>query len=647
MNNAIDKFYLDGIDSKDITEDFIREALITGIRCDNTNLVRKATEKKLIHGSFYGYSSPLEFAIKEMASNEVIEILVESGYELYKPRHDLTPFNGSPQELAEMWMKTNGKTKEEALQLLTDDIRYFFHVIKTDYSCFRIPYDIDSEDKYKPCFWNYLDEWMAEFFKLLANENSSYAMDSYLCRYIIENTELKKTLDTLLELFGQNFSNDDLIWYINTAVSHDNEYAFEKLVEHSPSLIKEVNCYPSSSQKILSSIFDAGLLIPGTEEGFVAFIPRIAYGEIEKDILTAIVHPSYTARTTEEGKTPLMYAIEDDDFPVELYKLLITSSADLNIQDEDGQTALHYMAKTDYPECIENLLELGADPFITDNKGNNVLHPLADNKKMLSINILGECISLLPQKLLTMENNKGITPITLFFQKLTGTEEEPYKKLPFNQFLEQHLASPESLHGNILIGGSANEMRQKMLELVREHVIRQLTYREIEYELVADKSPEETVSMLERLASEENGNSTFPFHLIVIDELYDCQSAELGMRFEYAISRLDNNADVLIIAASKYSSADIITDIIQHAFPYRITSLQPSTLNSEIFIGKDYAAYIAKDEVLIKGFEDSLLLSNLESDEKASEKTDEDPIVLAEAERILAKHLAAFKELAK
>ena len=45
MNNAIDKFYLDGIDSKDITEDFIREALITGIRCDNTDLVRKATEK--------------------------------------------------------------------------------------------------------------------------------------------------------------------------------------------------------------------------------------------------------------------------------------------------------------------------------------------------------------------------------------------------------------------------------------------------------------------------------------------------------------------------------------------------------------------------------------------------------------------------
>ena len=647
MNNEIEKFYLDGIESKELTEDFIGEALVTGIRCDNADLVRKVAGKKLIHRSFYGHSSPLAFAIKEMASNEVIEALVKAGYKLSKPCRDLTPFNGPPQELVKMWMETNGKTKEEALQLLVVDIGYFFHVIRTDYSCYRIPYDIDPEDKYKPCFWNYLDEWMSDFIRLLADENEYVIIDSYFGRSIIENSEFKKAFDVLFELFGQTFSNDDLIWFINIAVSHDNEYAFEKLVEYYPSLIKEVNCYPSSSQKILSSIFDAGLLIPGTEEGFDAFIPRIAYGEIEKDILTAIVHPSYTARTTEEGKTPLMYAIEDDDFPVELYKLLITSSDDLNIQDEDGQTALHYMAKTDYPECIENLLELGADPFITDNKGNNVLHTLAGNKEMLSLDIMGECVSLLPKKLLIMENIKGITPITLFFQKLTGTEEEPYKKISFNQFLEQHLVAPESLHGNILIGGSVNEMRQKTLELVRGHVIGQLTNREIEYELIAAKSPEETVSMLERLANEGDENSTSSLHLVVIDELYECQSPELGMRFEYATNRLDGNRNVLIIAASKYSSSDIITDIIQQAFPYRIMSLQSSALNSEIFIGEDYAAYIVKDEILIKGFGDDLLLSNLESDIKASEKADKDSIVLSKAERILDKHLVAFKELAK
>ena len=132
MNREIEKFYLDGIDSNVLTDDFIREALVTGIRCDNADLVRKAAGRKLIHGNFYGYHPLLRFAIKEMASNEVIETLVKAGYELSKPFFDLTPFNGSPQELVDLWMETSGRTKEEALQLLAGDIGYFFHVIRTD-----------------------------------------------------------------------------------------------------------------------------------------------------------------------------------------------------------------------------------------------------------------------------------------------------------------------------------------------------------------------------------------------------------------------------------------------------------------------------------------------------------------------------------
>ena len=625
MNRKIEKHYIDRI-AENQTEEFIREALVTGIRNDNVDLIRKATEKISIQGSFYGYSSPLEFAIKEMASAEVIKALVKAGYEL-KLCYDLTPFDGSPQELVEMWMKTNEKTKAEAMQCLAIDIKYFFHVITTDYSYYRIPYDIDSEDRYKPCFWDYLDEWMSDFIRLLSDEKSSEIMDFHFCRSIIVHPELKKAFGVLFEVLGKTFSDEDLHWFINFTVSCDNEYAFKKLIEYRASLMKEVNYYPYTSKKILSELFNAGLLIPGTDEGFNAFVSLLSYGKPDKDIISSIAHPSYSRRTDEDGVTPLMYAVKNEDFPVELYKLLITSPSDVNIQDEYGQTALHYMAKTDYPECIEDLLELGADPFITDNKGNNVLHILAENKERLSIDIIADCISLLPEKLLIMENNKGITPITLFFQKLTGTEKEPYRKLTFPQFLEQYLVTPESLNGNILIGGSVSEMRLKTLELVRDHVIRQIVEREIKFEFIA-----------------ANPEAIVPF---IIDELYDCQSPEFGRRFEYAINRLNKNADVLIIAATKFSSADIITDIIQHAFPYRITSKQSSDLNSKIFIGEDYAAYIGQEDVIIKGFDDDLLLSNLKSDGKENEETDEDSIVLTEAERILDKHLSAFKELAK
>ena len=646
MNREVEKYYSSRIDENH-SENFIKEALVTGIRSDNAGLTRKAANALHFSGKYYGYFSPLGFAIKEMASAEVIKTLIDAGYELSEPCHDLTPFNGSPQELVDIWMKNDGKIKEEALQLLAGDINYFFQVIKTDYSCYRISYDIDADDRYKPCFWNYLDEWLSAFIRLLAENKNLEIVDAYFVRSIIVNEELRKSFDTFFDLFSSDLSDDDLSWHVNIAVADDNEYVFEQLINHRPELLDRIDCYPSRSKKILKCLFVNGLLLPGTDEGFNAFIPRIAFGENDKEILFAIANPSYATRTSEEGKTSLMYAIENKDFPVDLYKLLITSPSDVNIQDEYGQTALHYMAKTDYPECIEDLLELGADPFITDNKGNNVLHILAENKERLSIDIIADCISLLPKKLLIMENNKGITPITLFFQKLTGTEKEPYRKLTFSQFLEQYLVSPESLNGNILIGGSVSEMRLRTLELVKEHIISQLIDRGIDHELIAGKSAEETVSILENLANGEDETDTSSLHLVVIDELYDCQSLELGKRFEYALLQLDGNDNVLIIAASKLSSADIITDITQHAFPYRITSKQSSDLNSKIFIGEDYAAYIGQEEVIIKGFSDNLLLSNLKSDGKENEEKDVDSIVLAEAERILDKHLSAFKELAK
>ena len=45
MNKEIELFYLDRIDDDQLPGDFIREALITGIRCDNAELVKRQREK--------------------------------------------------------------------------------------------------------------------------------------------------------------------------------------------------------------------------------------------------------------------------------------------------------------------------------------------------------------------------------------------------------------------------------------------------------------------------------------------------------------------------------------------------------------------------------------------------------------------------
>ena len=648
MNKEIEKFYLDGIDSEDLTEDFIREALVTGIRCDNAELVRKTTGKMHFSGAFYGYSSPMEFAVKDKASVEVLRVLQSAGYSLQK-HFDFNPFNGSPENIIELIEEnTNGK---DGLVEFAADVDYFFNVIKTDYSCYRIPYDVGAEDRYKPCFWNYLDDWLSRFIKLLAESKVRKLFDSHFAKSIICNEELEKSFDTMFVLFSAAFRVNDFVSYINAAVSNDNGHAFYKILQHRPDLIRRVACYPASNRKILSTILDAGILRPGTDNGFNAFISFISDGETDKDILNTIVHPSYSTRIIKGGMTPLMVAVKNKDFPVELYKLLVTTPDDANIQDEEGRTALHYIAKTDYPECIEYLLELRADPFITDNKGNNVLHILAENKEMLSIDILGECISLLPQKLLTMKNSKGVTPVDLFFQKLTGTDQEPYKELAFTDFLDQYLTSPESLKGNILIGGADNETRFKLLSIVRQHVIKRLRIRKIIFGVIAERSEKTIVRQLEMLADGILGAKLQPngkprFYLVIINEIGACQSEELSRRFESSLKRLKEKDNVLIVAATRLSSDDVITDAVKQAFPFRITSLHSSDISSEVFLGIDDAAYINKEEVIVKGFEDDVLLCNLKSDEKENKETD-DSIVLAEAERILEKHLAAFKELAK
>jgi len=48
-------------------------------------------------------------------------------------------------------------------------------------------------------------------------------------------------------------------------------------------------------------------------------------------------------------------------------EFLINNGADLNLQDNDGFTALHYIAMKNYPDILKLLLQSGANPFIDNN----------------------------------------------------------------------------------------------------------------------------------------------------------------------------------------------------------------------------------------------------------------------------------------
>src|SRR5690606_38836479 len=72
------------------------------------------------------------------------------------------------------------------------------------------------------------------------------------------------------------------------------------------------------------------------------------------------------------GGTPLHWAAERQ--PV-LVQLLLDHGADVNCRNErTGQTPLHYCARCDdVPEVATLLLSRGADPSLTDQRGNTPL----------------------------------------------------------------------------------------------------------------------------------------------------------------------------------------------------------------------------------------------------------------------------------
>ena len=78
----------------------------------------------------------------------------------------------------------------------------------------------------------------------------------------------------------------------------------------------------------------------------------------------------------DDGDTPLHWAA---DGYTDIARALIDAGADLNIQDDDGWTPLHWVAGSGYTDIARALIDAGADLNIQDDDGWTPLHQVAFN----------------------------------------------------------------------------------------------------------------------------------------------------------------------------------------------------------------------------------------------------------------------------
>ena len=96
------------------------------------------------------------------------------------------------------------------------------------------------------------------------------------------------------------------------------------------------------------------------------------YGVSYEDVATKLLN-------TEEINSYLMVAAREGE--VDRVNELIAEGADVNNQDEQGETALMAAAKTGQTICLDQLLQSNAHPNITDNEGNTALiHAITGRK---------------------------------------------------------------------------------------------------------------------------------------------------------------------------------------------------------------------------------------------------------------------------
>ena len=131
-----------------------------------------------------------------------------------------------------------------------------------------------------------------------------------------------------------------------------------------------------------------------------------------------------------ESGTALMSAIKHNDGKV--FSYLLEKGADTNkVSRDNGRTAMHYAARDSMLECMQSLIEYGADVNLADNNGETPLITVASYPKFTVPRKTINCIKLLLKMgaIVNYLNNRGVNAIGGLLPARVSYNEVKYEAL--------------------------------------------------------------------------------------------------------------------------------------------------------------------------------------------------------------------------
>ena len=141
--------------------------------------------------------------------------------------------------------------------------------------------------------------------------------------------------------------------------------------------------------------------------------------EVTESLLSAGANPlRFTTGQEQQGELPLHLAIRNNH--QDIVRLFIESGKiDINRYNGQQRNGLHIAARAMLPDMVDFLLSLGAEPKLTDNEGNTLLHIICrvfSEEQLRSF--LGRHNSLLADMLRELQRNRSDeTPLALLWAR--------------------------------------------------------------------------------------------------------------------------------------------------------------------------------------------------------------------------------------